>query len=42
MNKAASITKSFGLPTGEEIAIWKKGFTFFERAIQAFEIVNDW
>jgi len=42
MNKAASITKSFGLPTNEEIAIWKKGFTFFERAIQAFEIVNDW
>lgn len=42
MNKAANLAKGYGMPTEQEMNIWKTGFTYFEQAIEAFEIVQDW
>ena len=42
MNKAANLAKGYGMPTEQEMNIWKTGFTYFEQAIEAFEMVQDW
>lgn len=41
MNKAASMAKKYGIPSDQEVELWKTSFDYFENSIRAFEVVND-
>ena len=41
MNSASAINKGFGNPSQEEQNLWKKSFNYFEKGIQAFQVIND-
>ena len=41
MNKAATVSKTYGLPSEEEMALWKRSFTLYEGAIMSFKLVGD-
>ncbi len=41
MNAATAVAKGYGDPTNEEQQLWKKSFSYFEKGIQAFEVIDD-
>ena len=41
MNKAASSASRFGVPSENEIHLWKVSYSHFEKGIKAFDLIND-
>ncbi|XP_057306035.1 erythroid differentiation-related factor 1-like [Hydractinia symbiolongicarpus] len=41
MNKAALMAKKYGIPSDQEVELWKISFDYFENSIRAFEVAND-
>ena len=41
MNAAGSVAKEYGSPSLDEQKLWRKSFQYFEKGIQAFEVIDD-
>ncbi len=40
-NSATMLTKNYGDPSKEEQELWRKSYEYFEKGIQAFEVIDD-
>ena len=41
MNRAATNASRFGVPSDSEIKLWKISYSYFEKGIKAFDLIND-
>jgi len=41
LNEASSVASQFGVPSDNEMIMWKASYIHFEKGIKAFDFVND-